>query len=103
MAATDPGPRDHLMTRRLERDLSALEPDVIDAQPLDAAEAPDRLARHAMSELRVALDGEESTDIKADRVNALLRTFESGDGLEAEIALQHGCSRASRDDRPLVT
>ena len=88
MAATDPGPRDHLITRGLERDLSALEPDVVDEQPLDAAEAPDRLARHAMGELRVALDGDESTDVKADRVNALLRTFEQeGNERDAEIAL----------------
>ena len=52
MSATEPGPRDHLITRRLGRDLRGLAPDVIDESPLDAAEAPDRLARHAMDELR---------------------------------------------------
>jgi superfamily II DNA or RNA helicase/HKD family nuclease len=87
MAATDPGPRDHLITRALERDLSGLDPELVDHEPLDTAEAPDRLARHAMGELRVALDGDESVDTQAERVNALLRSIEGDQELEREIAL----------------
>jgi len=52
MTDTDPGPRDHLITRALERALSALASEVRDEAALDAAEAPERLARHAMDELR---------------------------------------------------
>jgi superfamily II DNA or RNA helicase/HKD family nuclease len=87
MAATDPGPRDHLITRALECDLSALDAEVLDEQPLDPAEAPDRLARHAMGELQVALDGAESADAQAERVNALLRGFDPSDELGGEVAL----------------
>src|SRR4051794_3836813 len=87
MAATDPGPRDHLITRALECDLSALDAEVLDEQPLDPPEASDRLARHAMGELRVALDGAESADAQAERVNALLRSFDQSDELDAEVAL----------------
>ena len=87
MAATDPGPRDHLITRALERDLSALDAEVVDEQPLDPAEAPDRLARHAMGELRVALDGEDSADAQAARVNALLCGFDQPDQVDREVAL----------------
>jgi superfamily II DNA or RNA helicase/HKD family nuclease len=87
MAATDPGPRDHLITRALERNLSVLDTEVLDEQPLDAADAPNRLARHAMGELRVALDGEESADAQAERVNALLRGFDQSDELDSEVAL----------------
>jgi hypothetical protein len=87
MASTDPGPRDHLVTRALESELSALDAEVIDEQTLDPAEAPERLARHAMGELRVALDGDDSADAQAERVNALLRTVEASDALDAEVSL----------------
>ena len=40
-----------------------------------------------MGELRVALAGEDSADAQAERVNALLRTFDESDGLDSEIAL----------------
>ena len=66
MASTDPGPSDHLVTRALERELSGLAAEVSTSTPLDAAEAPDRLARHAMAELRVELlDEEEPADAQA--------------------------------------
>jgi hypothetical protein len=89
MASTDPGPRDHLVTRGLERDLSALDPQVVDELPLDSAEAPERLARHAMGEMRIALNQGEPADRQAERVNDLLRSFDddhSGE-LDSEIAL----------------
>jgi HKD family nuclease len=74
MGATDPGPRDHLVTRRLERELRELAPEVVDATDLDEAEAPDRLARHVMEELRADLAATDSTAAaQARRVNELLR------------------------------
>jgi hypothetical protein len=73
MAATGPGPRDHLITRALERDLAAIAPEALDESPLDAAEAPERLARHAMDELLRELRAEEaSADTQARRINEVL-------------------------------
>ena len=72
MAATDPGPRDHLITRALQRELRNLAAELLVEEPLDPAEAPDRLARHVMAELRRELDDHESSDKKAERVNELL-------------------------------
>jgi hypothetical protein len=50
MPSTDPGPRDHLVTGLLVAELSGLSDDVRLEQPLDPAEAPERLARHAMED-----------------------------------------------------
>jgi HKD family nuclease len=87
MAATDPGPRDHLITRALERDLAAIARDVLEESPLDAAEAPERLARHAMAELRRELGAEdESADAQARRVNELLGSL-AGDSVDGKVAL----------------
>jgi superfamily II DNA or RNA helicase/HKD family nuclease len=72
MAATDPGPRDHLITRSLEREIEQLGADFRDERALDAAEAPERLARHAMDQIRRDLDEDEPADTQAERVNALL-------------------------------
>ena len=88
MTSTDPGPRDHLITRALERDLAELSAEALDESPLDAAEAPERLARHAMDELRRELRaGEASADSQARRLNEVLRSFASGADCEAEVAL----------------
>ena len=87
MGTTDPGPRDHLVTRALERALTDLDAELVDEHSLDAAEAPDRLARHAMAELRVNLDGEDSADAQAERVNAIVRTFAGGDEPDAQVSL----------------
>jgi superfamily II DNA or RNA helicase/HKD family nuclease len=87
MAATDPGPRDHLITRLLQRQLSDLEPEVLLEQALDPAEAPERLARHAMDELRRELEGEDPADDKAERINQLLRQFAYDAADETEVAL----------------
>ncbi len=87
MAATDPGPRDHLITRALDRDLAAIARDLLEESPLDAAEAPERLARHAMAELRRELGAEdESADVQARRVNELLGSL-AGDSIGGEVAL----------------
>lgn len=73
MASTDPGPRDHLITRALERDLAGVAAEVLDEAPLDAAEAPDRLARHVMDELRreLRVDG-AAAEVQARAVNEIL-------------------------------
>jgi hypothetical protein len=67
-----PGPRDHLLTRALREAIAGLDPELISEDALDAAEAPERLARHLMAEVRRALDGDESADDQTERVNALL-------------------------------
>ena len=87
MGTTDPGPRDHLVTRALERALTALDAELLDEHPLDPSEAPDRLARHAMAELRVNLDGEDSADAQAERVNSIVRTFADGDEPDPQVSL----------------
>lgn len=81
MSEIDPGPRDHLITRSLERALDALDPELRVEGPLDAAEAPERLARHAMDEIRRELGGDESADDQAQRVNALISDL-AGTGFE---------------------
>jgi superfamily II DNA or RNA helicase len=79
MTSIEPGPRDHLVTRRLERELEAVEPEAIELTPLDAAEAPERLARHAMDELRRSLSSDTSADDQAQRTNALLEQIAPDD------------------------
>jgi superfamily II DNA or RNA helicase/HKD family nuclease len=73
MDELQPGPRDHLITRALRRELDQLRDDFRDEGPLDSAEAPARLARHAMPEVARELDDEETADAQAARVNGLLR------------------------------
>jgi superfamily II DNA or RNA helicase/HKD family nuclease len=102
MASTDPGPRDHLITRALEHDLAAVAPEALDESPLDAVEAPERLARHAMDELRRELHAEEaSADSQARRLNELLRSFAPGAGSDAEVALPARVLQGIRDRSPL--
>lgn len=102
MASTDPGPRDHLITRALERDLAAVVPEARDESPLDAAEAPERLARHAMDELRRELRVKEaSADSQARRLNEVLRRFVSGPAADAEVALPARVLQGIRDQSPL--
>lgn len=73
MASSSPGPRDHLLTRALERDLETVDAELLSTAPLDPAEAPERLARHAGLELKRALaDEERSADEQAAAVNELL-------------------------------
>ena len=87
MSGTEPGPRDHLVTQRVVRDLYELAPELIDETPLDAAEAPERLARHFMEQLRRELAaGDDVADQQARRVNALL-SGAVADGAEADVVL----------------
>jgi len=101
MGATDPGPRDHLVTRRLERELTGLAPEVIDEQLLDPAEAPDRLARHAMHELSRGLAGDEASDHQASRVNKLLGAFTANQADEANVSLPARILQGIKDRSPL--
>ena len=102
MSSTDPGPRDHLVTGPLASELSGLSDDVRLEQPLDAAEAPERLARHAMEELRRGLGADdEPSDRQARRVNDVLRQLASGDGAPAEVALPARVLRGIRGRSPL--
>ena len=92
MGETDglkPGPRDHLITRALERSLDGLEADLREDVPLDPAEGPDRLARHAMGEIARQLADDEDADIQARRVNAVLREIasEEDDWAQAEVVV----------------
>src|SRR5450755_4205626 len=87
VSATDPGPRDHLITRALTRELEDLDPEVLVETPLDAAEAPERLARHAMDEIRRQLDDDESADRQVGRVNDALRDL-AGDGYNEREVVQ---------------
>jgi superfamily II DNA or RNA helicase/HKD family nuclease len=74
-----PGPRDHLLTVALERDLDGLEPGLRVEGALDPAEAPERLARHAMGEIRRDLEGSGSSDDQATRINGLLAGLPEAD------------------------
>jgi superfamily II DNA or RNA helicase/HKD family nuclease len=87
MASTDPGPRDHLITSSLKRELGGLDDDVLVEEHLDPAEAPERLSRHAMGELRRELDGDDSADAQAERINEVLREFSPESVADAEVAL----------------
>ena len=77
-----PGPRDDLVTRRLAEALAAIDPSLVDARPLDGAEAPARLSRHLATVIERAL-------------RAL------GDDAEAQAALVNElvAARAPREDR----
>src|SRR3954462_12359234 len=87
MSGTDPGPRDHLVTQSLERDLKRLAAEEIDLLALDGAEAPDRLARHLLQEVRRELAASEtSADDQAARVNSLLQASVAN-STDAEVAL----------------
>ena len=84
MTAPKPGPRDHLVTRAIERELATLGERFVDQQPLDPAEAPERLARHAAGELRRGLRAvDASADAQARTVNELLASI-AGDETAGE-------------------
>lgn len=101
MGATDPGPRDHLVTRRLEHALRDLAADLIEQSPLDEAEAPERLARHVMGELRRELAAhEDPSDDQAGRVNALLAGA-IRDGSDAEVLVPARLLRGIKGRSPL--
>ncbi|HWF51614.1 MAG TPA: DEAD/DEAH box helicase family protein, partial [Solirubrobacteraceae bacterium] len=68
-----PGPRDHLITRDLEQELDRIDPEVRVEVPLDPAEGPSRLARHAMREVERELAVDETAVVQAERLNGVLR------------------------------
>src|SRR4051812_9252508 len=102
MSAVQPGPRDHLVRRALERALAELSPDLIEQSPLDPAEAPSRLARHALEEIARILDKEQPADDQARRVNEVLRRL-AGDGedTDSEVALPAKILHGIRARTPL--
>jgi superfamily II DNA or RNA helicase/HKD family nuclease len=79
-----PGPRDHLITRALERLLLQVDAEFREDVALDAAEGPERLARHAMAEIARQLARDESADAQAARLNDVLRRVASDDESWAE-------------------
>lgn len=89
MTSPAPGPRDHLITRALREALAGLDPELLVETALDPAEAPERLARHLLPEVRRALDDEESADAQAARVNSLLGEALGGEdeANDAEVEL----------------
>lgn len=102
MDSITPGPRDHLITRALERALAALDPDLLVSNDLDNAEAPERLSRHLMTEVRRELTGRESADAQAADLNRLLgKALPTGDAGDAEIVLPARILQGIRDRSPL--
>jgi superfamily II DNA or RNA helicase/HKD family nuclease len=99
--STEPGPRDHLITRALERLLTQLDAELIEHRPLDPVEAPDRLARHLAEELRRELTGSETSREQAERVNELLGRFVSAGTDEAAVALPARILNGIRGRSPL--
>ncbi len=92
MSDVTPGPRDHLITRLLARRLEAVAPDLLLAESLDSAEAAERLARHAMDEIRRGLGAEDEDAVQqTDRVNQLLRGVSDADAaVESPPRILHG-------------
>jgi superfamily II DNA or RNA helicase/HKD family nuclease len=88
MHSVDPGPRDHLMTRALRKALAEVDDELLAENALDPAEAPERLARHLMAEVRRALDDSEDAENQAESVNALLKhALSEPDAEGAEVLL----------------
>ena len=88
MDSIEPGPRDHLLTRRFQHAVANLDPELIVEAALDGAEAPARLARHLMNEVRLALATDHSADQQATTVNRLLQdALDTPDAGEAEVLL----------------
>src|SRR5262245_40614339 len=101
MEPVQPGPRDHIVTRGLDERLSSLPPDVVDVALLDGAEAPARLARHVMEEIRRELAADDkSSDEQAHRVNQLLGDV-LHDGRVEELALPARLLQGIRSRSPL--
>ena len=85
--ASDPGPRDHLVTRALELELEQLAAEFVDIRALDPVEGPARLARHTAGELARGLSDEDQADEQARRVNDMLHDIAGTEDVDAAIAL----------------
>ncbi len=57
-------------------------------EPLDSAEGPERLARHAMEQIRRELAGEELAETQATRINALLGDLADDDAENEDSQLE---------------
>ncbi len=106
MGETDglqPGPRDHLITRALERLLSSLDAELLEEAALDPAEGPERLARHAMREIARQLAGERTADAQAAKLNSVLRDLvvQEDDWADAEVVLPPRLLAGIRGTSPL--
>ena len=101
MDSNVPGPRDHLITRALERRLETLESDLRAEQPLDPAEGPERLARHAMEQIRGDLGDLETADEQAGRINEILETFVDEEARDAQLELPPRLLTGIRGRSPL--
>ena len=95
--ALAPGPRDHLITRALRAALDNLDPELIDEEALDPAEAPTRLARHLAAELERALRAEDDASTQARYANDVLRGLTNGSAERIPVnnpPTSAGCSLA---------
>ena len=103
MPSTNPGPRDHLLTRALQAAMAELDDDLLVESDLDPAEAPERLARHLMNEVRLVLGrDDESADKQAQETNELLRQALASDGAGvdgAKLRSRRAYCKASRSGR----
>ena len=96
MDSLAPGPRDHLITSALERALAELDPELLISDALDPAEAPERLARHLMAEVRRALADQDSADAQAGDVDgSSARRWVRSRRTVPRFFFPHGCCRAS--------
>ena len=103
MPSTNPGPRDHLLTKALQSAIAGLDDDLLVESDLDPVEAPERLARHLMNEVRLALGrNEESADRQAQETNELLRQALALDAADAaEVVLPARILQGIRGRTPL--
>lgn len=86
MPSEQPGRRDHLITRLLERGLAGLASELRSEEPLDPAEGPERLARHAMKQLRQELAGVKTAEEQTRRLNGILADL-GEDARQAQLEL----------------
>lgn len=101
MGATEPGPRDHLVTRWLEEVLADLDQELLDEIKLDPAEAPERLSRHAMEVLRRRLSADDPADRQSRLVNELVTALAREPDPEEEVAIPARVLRGIRGRSPL--
>lgn len=102
MHPTTPGPRDHLLTRAIERALADLDPELLVCDALDPGEAPGRLSRHLMAEVRAMLEERGSANTQAEDVNRLLgQALVEEEAADAEVLLPARVLQGIRTRSPL--
>jgi HKD family nuclease len=79
-----PGPRDHLITCSMERELADLDPGLRVEAALDPAEGPSRLAQLAGRAIERELTAEATAAVQAERVNDVLRQLAEGGRVASE-------------------